>query len=157
MRRGGEIGRFARGLVVLRLGGDVAGLLHDLTQVLRLAITEPFKPAEASPALREMVQRIILGPVLATPLALTLFQVTREASMRIAARDGGRLTTEMVLARNLLRDAIQVGDRKGAKWGLILTVLLGALFTTIQVYEYAHINHEQLFYNEAAAKELTVI
>jgi cytochrome c oxidase subunit 3 len=47
--------------------------------------------------------------------------------------------------------ALQQGDRKGAKWGLILTILLGALFTTIQVYEYAHINHEQLFYSEAAA------
>ena len=47
--------------------------------------------------------------------------------------------------------ALQQGDRKGAKWGLILTILLGALFTTIQIYEYAHINHEQLFYSEAAA------
>ncbi|WP_141717183.1 cytochrome c oxidase subunit 3, partial [Burkholderia cenocepacia] len=47
--------------------------------------------------------------------------------------------------------ALQVGDRKGAKWGLILTIVLGCLFTAIQVYEYAHINHEQLFYSEAAA------
>jgi cytochrome c oxidase subunit 3 len=47
--------------------------------------------------------------------------------------------------------ALQQGDRDGAKWGLILTILLGALFTTIQVYEYSHINHEHLFYSEAAA------
>jgi cytochrome c oxidase subunit 3 len=47
--------------------------------------------------------------------------------------------------------ALQQGDRKGAKWGLILTILLGALFTTIQIYEYSHINHEHLFYSEAAA------
>jgi len=47
--------------------------------------------------------------------------------------------------------ALQQGDRKGAKWGLILTIALGALFTCIQVYEYAHINHEHLFYSEAAA------
>ena len=47
--------------------------------------------------------------------------------------------------------ALQTGDRKGAQWGLILTILLGALFTTIQVYEYSHINHEHLFYSEAAA------
>jgi cytochrome c oxidase subunit 3 len=47
--------------------------------------------------------------------------------------------------------ALQQGDRKGAKWGLILTILLGMLFTTIQVYEYSHINHEHLFYSEAAA------
>ncbi|KQY35655.1 cytochrome B562 [Caulobacter sp. Root1455] len=47
--------------------------------------------------------------------------------------------------------ALQQGDRNGAKWGLILTILLGALFTTIQVYEYSHINHEHLFYSEAAA------
>ena len=47
--------------------------------------------------------------------------------------------------------ALQQGDREGAKWGLILTILLGALFTTIQIYEYSHINHEHLFYSEAAA------
>ncbi|HWW26185.1 cytochrome c oxidase subunit 3 [Caulobacter rhizosphaerae] len=47
--------------------------------------------------------------------------------------------------------ALQQGDRQGAKWGLILTILLGALFTTIQIYEYSHINHEHLFYSEAAA------
>ena len=29
-------------------------------------------------------------------------------------------------------------DREGLKWGLILTVLLGALFTCVQVYEYGH-------------------
>ncbi len=29
-------------------------------------------------------------------------------------------------------------DRQGLKWGLIATVLLGALFTTVQAYEYAH-------------------
>ncbi|CAN5115478.1 cytochrome c oxidase subunit 3 [soil metagenome] len=46
--------------------------------------------------------------------------------------------------------ALQQGDRQGAKWGLILTILLGALFTTIQIYEYSHINHEHLFYSEAA-------
>ncbi|WP_426011188.1 cytochrome c oxidase subunit 3 [Caulobacter sp. DWR2-3-1b2] len=47
--------------------------------------------------------------------------------------------------------ALQQGDRNGAKWGLILTILLGALFTTIQIYEYSHINSEHLFYSEAAA------
>jgi cytochrome c oxidase subunit 3 len=47
--------------------------------------------------------------------------------------------------------ALQQGDRQGAKWGLILTILLGALFTCIQVFEYSHINHEHLFYSEAAA------
>ena len=34
--------------------------------------------------------------------------------------------------------AIQHGDRKGAIQGLILTVLLGASFTCVQAYEYAH-------------------
>ena len=29
-------------------------------------------------------------------------------------------------------------DRNGLKWGLILTVALGALFTCVQAYEYAH-------------------
>ena len=34
--------------------------------------------------------------------------------------------------------AIQTGDRKGSIQGLILTVLLGMSFTSIQVYEYSH-------------------
>ncbi|CAN5215400.1 cytochrome c oxidase subunit 3 [soil metagenome] len=34
--------------------------------------------------------------------------------------------------------ALLHGDRKGLKWGLLLTVLLGALFTSVQAYEYAH-------------------
>ncbi len=47
--------------------------------------------------------------------------------------------------------ALQVGDRKAAKIGLGLTILLGALFTAIQVYEYNHILHENLFFSEEAA------
>jgi cytochrome c oxidase subunit III len=47
--------------------------------------------------------------------------------------------------------ALQVGDRKGAKLALILTVALGVLFTAIQAYEYYHILHENLFFNEEAA------
>jgi cytochrome c oxidase subunit 3 len=47
--------------------------------------------------------------------------------------------------------AIIEGDRKGAKWGLILTVALGVFFTCIQAYEYAEILHENLFFNEEAA------
>jgi cytochrome c oxidase subunit 3 len=34
--------------------------------------------------------------------------------------------------------ALLHNDRQGLKWGLILTVLLGALFTGVQAYEYAH-------------------
>ena len=30
------------------------------------------------------------------------------------------------------------GDRRGLKLGLLLTILLGVLFTSIQAYEYAH-------------------
>ena len=47
--------------------------------------------------------------------------------------------------------ALQVGNRKAARTGLILTVLLGILFTSIQVYEYAEILHENLFFNDEAA------
>jgi cytochrome c oxidase subunit 3 len=47
--------------------------------------------------------------------------------------------------------ALQVGNRKAARIGLILTVLLGVLFTTVQVYEYAEIIHENLFFNDEAA------
>lgn len=34
--------------------------------------------------------------------------------------------------------ALLEGDRRGLKWGLIATILLGALFTSIQAYEYSH-------------------
>ncbi len=47
--------------------------------------------------------------------------------------------------------ALQQGDRKGAKIALALTIVLGVLFTCIQVYEYQHIVHEKLFYSEEAA------
>ena len=47
--------------------------------------------------------------------------------------------------------ALQVGDRKGAKTGLILTVLLGLLFTSIQAYEYTHIVSEKLFFSPEAS------
>jgi cytochrome c oxidase subunit III len=46
--------------------------------------------------------------------------------------------------------ALQTGDRNGAKWGLILTVVLGVLFTTIQVYEYHHILEHKYFFNTEA-------
>ena len=34
--------------------------------------------------------------------------------------------------------ALLHGDRASLKWGLLLTVALGALFTSVQAYEYAH-------------------
>jgi cytochrome c oxidase subunit III len=34
--------------------------------------------------------------------------------------------------------ALLHGDRKGLKWGLICTIVLGALFTCVQAYEYGH-------------------
>ncbi len=47
--------------------------------------------------------------------------------------------------------ALQTGDRKGAKYGLILTVLLGILFTSIQAFEYHHIfEHHYFFGGEGA-------
>ena len=46
--------------------------------------------------------------------------------------------------------ALQQGDRKGARNGLILTIVLGALFSCIQAYEYREIIIEKLFFNEAA-------
>ncbi|MFN4041372.1 MAG: cytochrome c oxidase subunit 3 [Brevundimonas sp.] len=46
--------------------------------------------------------------------------------------------------------ALQVGNRKEAKIGLALTVVLGVFFTCVQVYEYYHILHEDLFFNDAA-------
>jgi cytochrome c oxidase subunit 3 len=47
--------------------------------------------------------------------------------------------------------ALQVGDRKGAKIGLALTIALGVLFTSIQAYEYSHILHENAFFSPEAA------
>jgi cytochrome c oxidase subunit III len=46
--------------------------------------------------------------------------------------------------------ALQTGDRKGARWGLILTIVLGALFTAVQAYEYGHLLHEGYFFNDEA-------
>jgi cytochrome c oxidase subunit 3 len=47
--------------------------------------------------------------------------------------------------------ALQTGDRKGAKIGLLLTILLGVMFTSIQAYEYTHIiTHHEFFSPEAA-------
>ena len=47
--------------------------------------------------------------------------------------------------------ALQQGDRKSAQLGLVLTILLGVLFTSIQAYEYNHILSHHLFYSEEAA------
>ena len=46
--------------------------------------------------------------------------------------------------------ALQEGDRTGAKWGLLLTILLGMLFTSIQAFEYNHILTQQLFFGPDA-------
>jgi len=47
--------------------------------------------------------------------------------------------------------ALQQGDRKSAKIGLALTIVLGALFTAIQAYEYHHIlEHKYFFGGEGA-------
>ena len=46
--------------------------------------------------------------------------------------------------------ALQVGDRRATKIGLAITIALGMLFTAIQAYEYSHIIHENLFFNDAA-------
>ncbi len=46
--------------------------------------------------------------------------------------------------------ALQHNDRKSAMWGLILTVVLGAMFTCIQAYEYREIISEQFFFNPEA-------
>ncbi len=48
--------------------------------------------------------------------------------------------------------ALQQGDRKSAKTGLVLTVILGALFTAIQAYEYSHILHHNFFFGGEGAE-----
>jgi cytochrome c oxidase subunit 3 len=47
--------------------------------------------------------------------------------------------------------ALQTGDRRGAKIGLFLTILLGILFTSIQAYEYNHIIQHKYFFSAEAA------
>ncbi len=46
--------------------------------------------------------------------------------------------------------ALVTGDRRGARNGLICTILLGLLFSSVQFYEYREIILEKLFFNEAA-------
>ncbi|MFN4288701.1 MAG: cytochrome c oxidase subunit 3 [Brevundimonas sp.] len=46
--------------------------------------------------------------------------------------------------------ALQVGKRGEAKLGLALTIALGVLFTGVQAYEYYHILHDNLFFNDEA-------
>jgi cytochrome c oxidase subunit 3 len=46
--------------------------------------------------------------------------------------------------------ALQHNDRRGAAWGLAITILLGASFTAIQAYEYTGIFGEHLFFNPDA-------
>ncbi|MGH6993895.1 MAG: cytochrome c oxidase subunit 3 [Caulobacteraceae bacterium] len=43
--------------------------------------------------------------------------------------------------------ALQQGDRRGAKIGVLLTILLGMLFTANQAYEYTHILKDHWFYS----------
>jgi cytochrome c oxidase subunit 3 len=50
--------------------------------------------------------------------------------------------------------ALQVGDRKGAKIALALTILLGMMFTGIQAYEYREIIHEHLFFSQELGEQL---
>jgi len=47
--------------------------------------------------------------------------------------------------------ALQVNNRRDAKLALVITILLGVLFTAIQAYEYYEIIHENLFFNDEAA------
>jgi cytochrome c oxidase subunit 3 len=42
--------------------------------------------------------------------------------------------------------ALQNGNRSGAKLGLLLTIILGVMFTSVQAYEYNHILTEHLFF-----------
>ena len=46
--------------------------------------------------------------------------------------------------------ALQQGDRRGAKFGLLLTIVLGAAFTAVQAYEYYHLISHGYFFNEEA-------
>ncbi|MCA3721453.1 cytochrome c oxidase subunit 3 [Phenylobacterium sp.] len=48
--------------------------------------------------------------------------------------------------------ALQTGDRRGAKIGLLLTIILGVIFTAIQVYEYYHILHHNYFFGGEGAE-----
>ncbi len=47
--------------------------------------------------------------------------------------------------------ALLHGDRKDARNGLILTIVLGVLFSCVQAYEYREIITEKLFFSEASA------
>ena len=48
--------------------------------------------------------------------------------------------------------ALQSGDRRGAKIGLLLTIILGSIFTAVQVYEYHHILEPKYFFGGEGAE-----
>jgi len=48
--------------------------------------------------------------------------------------------------------ALQQGDRRATKIGLLLTIILGVLFTSIQAYEYSHIIHHKYFFGGEGAE-----
>jgi cytochrome c oxidase subunit 3 len=46
--------------------------------------------------------------------------------------------------------ALQLGNRNAAKIGLLLTIILGVMFTSVQAYEYNHIIEHKLFFSTDA-------
>nr|WP_256441465.1 bifunctional [glutamine synthetase] adenylyltransferase/[glutamine synthetase]-adenylyl-L-tyrosine phosphorylase [Ancylobacter radicis] len=75
-----------------QLLADTGKLMHDLTQVLRLCITEPFKPETASPALRRLLARAGAMPDFST-LEAHLFEAqnaVRAAFERILTQEPTR-------------------------------------------------------------------
>ena len=68
-------------------------------------------------------------------LAATRFAEIHIDVRRLAALLGNETLEQEVAGRRI--DGAH-GDRKGLKLGLLLTILLGLLFTSIQAYEYAH-------------------
>ena len=118
---------------VHRLGGDVLrrlvlDLLRDGAVPSR---ARPFSPVdEVRQRLEDLAARRESRPVPAfeLPLVNTLTLLLSGTTVTWA------------------HHALQTGDRRGAKIGLLLTILLGVLFTSIQAYEYHHILTDHLFY-----------
>jgi HAD superfamily hydrolase (TIGR01490 family) len=132
----GALGTMAEsvdGVFTGRLVGDILHGLGKAHAVRALAIREGLNLKRCT-AYSDSFNDVPMLSLVGTAVA-----INPDADLRELAREKGWEIKDFRTAR------------KAAKIGLVLTIVLGALFTAVQVYEYDHILHEKLFFSEDAA------